>query len=147
MNLAAVQGSHRAMPTQGSRGEWRLLPWGSQSGPAVWLPWAAGLGEASLGSHLVPSLSICQVTGDPGAALWLEEIRQEVVRANQDTNTAQRSKWAAVGAGVGGEGLGEARRRGLSGSLPSHLLLHFNLFGEAGQNENRAAVSTVGWIS
>ncbi|XP_057582766.1 ras GTPase-activating-like protein IQGAP3 isoform X5 [Hippopotamus amphibius kiboko] len=31
-----------------------------------------------------------QVTGDPGAVLWLEEIRQEVVRANQDTNTAQR---------------------------------------------------------
>uniref|UniRef100_A0A2K6LL53 IQ motif containing GTPase activating protein 3 n=1 Tax=Rhinopithecus bieti TaxID=61621 RepID=A0A2K6LL53_RHIBE len=31
-----------------------------------------------------------QVTGDPGAVLWLEEIRQGVVRANQDTNTAQR---------------------------------------------------------
>ncbi|XP_045401344.1 ras GTPase-activating-like protein IQGAP3 isoform X2 [Lemur catta] len=30
-----------------------------------------------------------QVTGDPGAVLWLEEIRQGVVRANQDTNTAQ----------------------------------------------------------
>ncbi|XP_053460502.1 ras GTPase-activating-like protein IQGAP3 isoform X2 [Nycticebus coucang] len=31
-----------------------------------------------------------QVTGDPGAVLWLEEIRQGVVRANQDTDTAQR---------------------------------------------------------
>ncbi|XP_037354419.1 ras GTPase-activating-like protein IQGAP3 isoform X2 [Talpa occidentalis] len=31
-----------------------------------------------------------QVTGDPGAVLWLEEIRQEVVRANRDTDTAQR---------------------------------------------------------
>nr|XP_020018979.1 ras GTPase-activating-like protein IQGAP3 [Castor canadensis] len=31
-----------------------------------------------------------QVTGDPGAVLWLEEIRQEVVRANQDTNTVQK---------------------------------------------------------
>ncbi|KAM5161709.1 ras GTPase-activating-like protein IQGAP3 [Callospermophilus lateralis] len=31
-----------------------------------------------------------QVTGDPGAVLWLEEIRQGVVRANQDTSTAQR---------------------------------------------------------
>ncbi|XP_058516423.1 ras GTPase-activating-like protein IQGAP3 [Ochotona princeps] len=31
-----------------------------------------------------------QLTGDPGAVLWLEEIRQGVVRANQDTSTAQR---------------------------------------------------------
>ncbi|XP_060057602.1 ras GTPase-activating-like protein IQGAP3 [Erinaceus europaeus] len=31
-----------------------------------------------------------QVTGDPGAVLWLEEIRQEVLRANQDTDIAQR---------------------------------------------------------
>ncbi|KAM6167531.1 ras GTPase-activating-like protein IQGAP3 [Erethizon dorsatum] len=31
-----------------------------------------------------------QVTGDPGAVLWLEEIRQGVLRANQDTHTAQR---------------------------------------------------------
>ncbi|KAG8519948.1 Ras GTPase-activating-like protein IQGAP3 [Galemys pyrenaicus] len=31
-----------------------------------------------------------QATGDPGAVLWLEEIRQEVVRANRDTDTAQR---------------------------------------------------------
>ncbi|KAI5940649.1 ras GTPase-activating-like protein IQGAP3 isoform X3 [Manis javanica] len=31
-----------------------------------------------------------QVTGDPGAVLWLEEIRQEVGRANEDTSTAQR---------------------------------------------------------
>ncbi|XP_040854412.1 ras GTPase-activating-like protein IQGAP3 isoform X2 [Ochotona curzoniae] len=31
-----------------------------------------------------------QMTGDPGAVLWLEEIRQGVIRANQDTSTAQR---------------------------------------------------------
>ncbi|XP_040308557.1 ras GTPase-activating-like protein IQGAP3 isoform X1 [Herpailurus yagouaroundi] len=31
-----------------------------------------------------------QATGDPGAVLWLEEIRREVVRANQDTNAAQQ---------------------------------------------------------
>nr|XP_025853111.1 ras GTPase-activating-like protein IQGAP3 [Vulpes vulpes] len=31
-----------------------------------------------------------QVTGDPGAVLWLEEICQEVLRANQDTDAAQR---------------------------------------------------------
>ncbi|KAM8814731.1 ras GTPase-activating-like protein IQGAP3 [Rhynchonycteris naso] len=31
-----------------------------------------------------------QRTRDPGAVLWLEEIHQEVVRANQDTNAAQR---------------------------------------------------------
>uniref|UniRef100_A0A8P0PFK2 IQ motif containing GTPase activating protein 3 n=1 Tax=Canis lupus familiaris TaxID=9615 RepID=A0A8P0PFK2_CANLF len=31
-----------------------------------------------------------QATGDPGAVLWLEEIRQEVLRANQDTDAAQR---------------------------------------------------------
>ncbi|XP_004480659.2 ras GTPase-activating-like protein IQGAP3 isoform X1 [Dasypus novemcinctus] len=31
-----------------------------------------------------------KVTGDPGAVLWLEEIRQGVIRANQDTNAAQR---------------------------------------------------------
>nr|XP_035974135.1 ras GTPase-activating-like protein IQGAP3 isoform X2 [Halichoerus grypus] len=31
-----------------------------------------------------------QATGDPGAVLWLEEIRQEVARANQDTDAAQR---------------------------------------------------------
>ncbi|XP_036297872.1 ras GTPase-activating-like protein IQGAP3 isoform X1 [Pipistrellus kuhlii] len=31
-----------------------------------------------------------QGTRDPGAVLWLEEIRQEVARANQDTHTAQR---------------------------------------------------------
>ncbi|XP_027946103.1 ras GTPase-activating-like protein IQGAP3 isoform X1 [Eumetopias jubatus] len=31
-----------------------------------------------------------QATGDPGAVLWLEEIRQEVVRANQDTDAVQR---------------------------------------------------------
>ena len=96
----------RPCPRRVGRGERRLLPCGSQCGPAVWLPWAAGLGETSLGSHLVPSLSIYQVTGDPGAVLWLEEIRQEVVRANQDTNTAQRSKWAGVGAGMEGRGVG-----------------------------------------
>lgn len=37
--------------------------------------------------------------------LWLEEIRQGVVRANQDTNTAQRSKWTEQGT-LGGEGCG-----------------------------------------
>ncbi|XP_015453832.1 ras GTPase-activating-like protein IQGAP3 [Pteropus alecto] len=31
-----------------------------------------------------------QGTGDPGAVLWLDEIRQEVARANQDTDVAQR---------------------------------------------------------
>ncbi|XP_029791828.1 ras GTPase-activating-like protein IQGAP3 [Suricata suricatta] len=31
-----------------------------------------------------------QATGDPGAVLWLEEIRQAVARANQDTEAAQR---------------------------------------------------------
>ncbi|XP_037669751.1 LOW QUALITY PROTEIN: ras GTPase-activating-like protein IQGAP3 [Choloepus didactylus] len=31
-----------------------------------------------------------KVTGDPGAVLWLQEIRQGVIRANQDTNAAQR---------------------------------------------------------
>ncbi|XP_041616106.1 ras GTPase-activating-like protein IQGAP3 isoform X3 [Vulpes lagopus] len=31
-----------------------------------------------------------QATGDPGAVLWLEEICQEVLRANQDTDAAQR---------------------------------------------------------
>ncbi|XP_045310452.1 ras GTPase-activating-like protein IQGAP3 isoform X3 [Leopardus geoffroyi] len=31
-----------------------------------------------------------QATGDPGAVLWLDEIRREVVRANQDTNAAQQ---------------------------------------------------------
>ncbi|CAK6439514.1 unnamed protein product [Pipistrellus nathusii] len=31
-----------------------------------------------------------QGTRDPGAVLWLEEIRQEVARANQDTHSAQR---------------------------------------------------------
>ena len=64
------------------------------------------------------------MTGDPEAVLWLEEIRQEVVRANQDTDAAQRSKRAGVG--VGGqywreEGLGEARRCGLSGSPDSQV--------------------------
>jgi hypothetical protein len=85
---------------QAGREEWRL--------PSIWLPVMAcslvplgGLawesGEASLGSCLFPSLSTCQVTGDPGAVLWLEEIRQEVVRANQDTNTVQKSKQAGQG--------------------------------------------------
>uniref|UniRef100_A0A8C6BEQ8 IQ motif containing GTPase activating protein 3 n=1 Tax=Monodon monoceros TaxID=40151 RepID=A0A8C6BEQ8_MONMO len=61
---------------------------------------AAGLDDVSLPVapryHLLlvaAKKQKAQVTGDPGAALWLEEIRQEVVRANQDTNTAQRSKW------------------------------------------------------
>lgn len=79
--------------------------------PGVYLllgsPGQLGLGSwgDQPGSQLVPSLLIYQVTGDPGAVLWLEEIRQEVVRANQDTKTAQRSKWA--GAGMGDRGGGE----------------------------------------
>ncbi|XP_068397133.1 ras GTPase-activating-like protein IQGAP3 isoform X3 [Eschrichtius robustus] len=58
---------------------------------------AAGLDDVSLPVapryHLLlvaAKKQKAQVTGDPGAVLWLEEIRQEVVRANQDTNTAQR---------------------------------------------------------
>uniref|UniRef100_A0A8C0CHZ4 Calponin-homology (CH) domain-containing protein n=1 Tax=Balaenoptera musculus TaxID=9771 RepID=A0A8C0CHZ4_BALMU len=73
---------------------------------------AAGLDDVSLPVapryHLLlvaAKKQKAQVTGDPGAVLWLEEIRQEVVRANQDTNTAQRSKWAGVGAGVEGRGV------------------------------------------
>ncbi|XP_058395444.1 ras GTPase-activating-like protein IQGAP3 isoform X2 [Diceros bicornis minor] len=63
---------------------------------ALLLP-AAGLDDVSLPVapryHLLlvaAKRQKAQVTGDPGAVLWLEEIRQEVVRANQDTNTAQR---------------------------------------------------------
>uniref|UniRef100_A0A8C4MVI1 IQ motif containing GTPase activating protein 3 n=1 Tax=Equus asinus asinus TaxID=83772 RepID=A0A8C4MVI1_EQUAS len=63
---------------------------------ALLLP-AAGLDNVSLPVapryHLLlvaAKRQKAQVTGDPGAVLWLEEIRQEVVRANQDTNTAQR---------------------------------------------------------
>uniref|UniRef100_A0A8C5UYN2 IQ motif containing GTPase activating protein 3 n=1 Tax=Microcebus murinus TaxID=30608 RepID=A0A8C5UYN2_MICMU len=63
---------------------------------ALLLP-AAGLDDVSL--PVAPRYHLllvaakrrkAQVTGDPGAVLWLEEIRQGVVRANQDTNTAQR---------------------------------------------------------
>ncbi|XP_010593139.2 ras GTPase-activating-like protein IQGAP3 isoform X2 [Loxodonta africana] len=63
---------------------------------ALLLP-AAGLEDVSL--PIAPRYHLllvaakrqkAQVTGDPGAVLWLEEIRQEVVRANEDTNTAQR---------------------------------------------------------
>ncbi|XP_011934103.1 PREDICTED: ras GTPase-activating-like protein IQGAP3 isoform X4 [Cercocebus atys] len=63
---------------------------------ALLLP-AAGLDDISLPVapryHLLlvaAKRQKAQVTGDPGAVLWLEEIRQGVVRANQDTNTAQR---------------------------------------------------------
>ncbi|PNI30217.1 IQGAP3 isoform 1 [Pan troglodytes] len=63
---------------------------------ALLLP-AAGLDDVSLPVapryHLLlvaAKRQKAQVTGDPGAVLWLEEIRQGVVRANQDTNTAQR---------------------------------------------------------
>ncbi|XP_048213464.1 ras GTPase-activating-like protein IQGAP3 isoform X2 [Perognathus longimembris pacificus] len=31
-----------------------------------------------------------QMTGDPGAVLWLEEIRHGIVKANQDTDAAQK---------------------------------------------------------
>lgn len=67
------------------------------------------------------SLAICQKTGDPGAVLWLEEIRQGVARANEDTNTAQRSKepgsssWA-----LGGEGGAQQHCRE---GPPPHLAL------------------------
>ncbi|XP_062961917.1 ras GTPase-activating-like protein IQGAP3 [Cynocephalus volans] len=63
---------------------------------ALLLP-AAGLNDVSLPVapryHLLlvaAKRQKAQVTGDPGAVLWLEEIRQGVIRANQDTNTAQR---------------------------------------------------------
>ncbi|XP_010642100.1 ras GTPase-activating-like protein IQGAP3 [Fukomys damarensis] len=63
---------------------------------ALLLP-AAGLEDVSLPTapryHLLLVASKrrkAQVTGDPGAVLWREEIRQGVVRANQDTHTAQR---------------------------------------------------------
>ena len=96
--------------------------------------WAWKPGETSLSSHHIPLFSIYQVTGDPEAVLWLEEISQEVVRANQDTDAAQRSKWAGVevGGSTGGEGFGGGKEMWAqweprqSGSLPSHLLLHFN---------------------
>ncbi|XP_028609108.1 ras GTPase-activating-like protein IQGAP3 [Grammomys surdaster] len=63
---------------------------------ALLLP-AAGLEDVSL--HVAPRYHLllvaakrqkAQVTGDPGAVLWLEEIRQGVARANEDTNKAQR---------------------------------------------------------
>lgn len=47
--------------------------------------------------HFFFFFSICQVTGDPGAVLWLEEIRQGVARANEDTSRAQRSKQPGTG--------------------------------------------------
>ncbi|XP_077012591.1 ras GTPase-activating-like protein IQGAP3 [Tamandua tetradactyla] len=63
---------------------------------ALLLP-AAGLDHISLPVgpryhlHLVAAKrQKAKVTGDPGAVLWLEEIRQGVIRANQDTDTAQR---------------------------------------------------------
>lgn len=63
---------------------------------ALLLP-AAGLEDVSLPvapryHHLLVAAKRqkAQKTGDPGAVLWLEEIRQGVARANEDTNTAQR---------------------------------------------------------
>ncbi|KAM7318484.1 hypothetical protein ACRRTK_023221 [Alexandromys fortis] len=63
---------------------------------ALLLP-AAGLEDVSLHVALRYHLLLvaakkkkAKVTGDPGAVLWLEEIRQGVARANEDTNTAQR---------------------------------------------------------
>nr|XP_021537641.1 ras GTPase-activating-like protein IQGAP3 [Neomonachus schauinslandi] len=63
---------------------------------ALLLP-SAGLDDVSLPVapryHLllvVAKKQKAQATGDPGAMLWLEEIRQEVARANQDTDAAQR---------------------------------------------------------
>ncbi|XP_005356948.1 ras GTPase-activating-like protein IQGAP3 [Microtus ochrogaster] len=64
---------------------------------ALLLP-AAGLEDVSL--HVAPRYHLllvaakrkkAKVTGDPGAVLWLEEIRQGVARANEDTSTAQRT--------------------------------------------------------
>lgn len=57
------------------------------------------------------------MTGDPEAVLWLEEIRQEVVRANQDTDAAQRSKRAGVGVGGSTGGKRVWERRGDVGSV------------------------------
>nr|XP_042135220.1 ras GTPase-activating-like protein IQGAP3 isoform X2 [Peromyscus maniculatus bairdii] len=63
---------------------------------ALLLP-AAGLEDVSL--HVAPRYHLllvaakrkkAKVTGDPEAVLWLEEIRQGVARANEDTDTAQR---------------------------------------------------------
>ncbi|XP_042538216.1 ras GTPase-activating-like protein IQGAP3 [Dipodomys spectabilis] len=63
---------------------------------ALLLP-AAGLEDVSL--PIAPRYHLllvaakrqkAQVTGDPGAVLWLEEIRQGIVKANQDTNAAQK---------------------------------------------------------
>nr|XP_021493377.1 ras GTPase-activating-like protein IQGAP3 isoform X1 [Meriones unguiculatus] len=63
---------------------------------ALLLP-AAGLEDVSL--HVAPRYHLLlvaakrqkvQVMGDPGAVLWLEEIRQGVAKANEDTNTAHR---------------------------------------------------------
>ncbi|XP_064449807.1 ras GTPase-activating-like protein IQGAP3 isoform X1 [Mirounga angustirostris] len=63
---------------------------------ALLLP-SAGLDDVSLPVapryHLllvVAKKQKAQATGDPGAMLWLEEIRQEVARANQDTDAVQR---------------------------------------------------------
>ncbi|XP_008049212.1 ras GTPase-activating-like protein IQGAP3 [Carlito syrichta] len=63
---------------------------------ALLLP-AAGLNDVSLPVapryHLLlvaAKRQKAQMTGDPGAVLWLEEIRQGVVRANQDTSAAQK---------------------------------------------------------
>lgn len=108
VSLAAIQGSHTAVPMQAPEGHRGCLsPWLPKSARSL-APlgtWAWKPGETSLSSHRIPLFSICQATGDPEAVLWLEEIRQEVVRANQDTDAAQRSKWAgvAVGGSTGGE--------------------------------------------
>ncbi|KAM4860776.1 ras GTPase-activating-like protein IQGAP3 [Thomomys bottae] len=63
---------------------------------ALLLP-AAGLEDVSLPVapryHLLlvaAKRQKAQVTGDPGAVLWLEEIRHGIVKANQDTNAAQK---------------------------------------------------------
>ena len=46
VSLAAIQGSHMAVPMQGwQRGTETAYPCGSPSQPAVWLPWAPGLGN------------------------------------------------------------------------------------------------------
>ncbi|XP_054995371.1 ras GTPase-activating-like protein IQGAP3 [Sorex araneus] len=63
---------------------------------ALLLP-AAGLDQLSLPvapryHHLLTAAKRrkARETGDPGAVLWLNEIRQEVLKANEDTDAAQR---------------------------------------------------------
>lgn len=125
------------------------VPWLAMSACSV-VPPAAGPGDMGRPAWalIFSCLSTHQVTGDPGAVLWLEEIRQEVGRANEDTSTAQRSKCLGwewdVDAGAEVRGLGQERRRGLRRSPGNQVTSHplsFNLGGKAGQNPNRRAAA------